>query len=117
MANRGGQLSFEITASVKRSTLCTICNIPRRTLTRDLHMALKIPYLHDFIIKVCREQVAIILNHENVNIRISQGEARHIKYKSFKLGGGQPYYLVCGCILQQYLNFSTVCGTKHGLQA
>jgi len=84
MANRGGQLSFEITASVKRSTLCTICNIPKSTPIRDFHIAFKIPYLYYFVTKLCREQGTVILN--------GQGEVRHIKYKSFKLGGGQPYY-------------------------
>jgi hypothetical protein len=53
-------------------------------------MAFKIPYLHDFATKLCREQATIILNHENVNVRIiGQGEASHRKYKRLKLGGGQ----------------------------
>jgi hypothetical protein len=72
--------------------LHTIDTLPRRTQTRDLHMAFKIPYLYDFVTKVCRQQATVILNHENVNIRnIGQGEAQHRKYKRLKLGGGQAY--------------------------
>jgi hypothetical protein len=64
--------------------LRTICNFPRRTPTRDLHMAFKSPYLYDFVTKLCSEQATVILNHENVDIRnISQGEARYRKYKMF----------------------------------
>jgi hypothetical protein len=55
-------------------------------------MTFKIPYLYDFLTKLCREQATVILNHENVNTRnIGQGEAQHRKYNGFKLGGGQVY--------------------------
>jgi hypothetical protein len=38
------------------------------------------------------QAAAVILNHENVNIRIiGQGEGQHRKYKRLKLGGGQVY--------------------------
>jgi hypothetical protein len=34
----------------------------------------------------------VIQNHDNEYVRtIEQGEARHIKYKTLKLGGGQAY--------------------------
>jgi hypothetical protein len=37
-------------------------------------------------------QAEVILNHETEHVRgIGQGEARHRKYKRFKLGGGQTY--------------------------
>jgi hypothetical protein len=46
----------------------------------------------DYMIKLCRQQAEVILNHDNENVRyIGQGEARHRKYKRFKLGGGQAY--------------------------
>jgi hypothetical protein len=42
------------------------------------------------MIKLCKQQAEVILNHDNENIPyIGQGEARHRKYKRFKLGGGQ----------------------------
>jgi hypothetical protein len=34
----------------------------------------------------------VIQHHENIHVRnIGRGEARHGKYKKFKLGGGQAY--------------------------
>jgi hypothetical protein len=55
-------------------------------------MAFQIPYVYDFITKLCRQQAEVIQNHENENVRyIGQGEARHRKYKRLKLGGGHVY--------------------------
>jgi hypothetical protein len=51
--------------------------LPRRTLTRDLHVPFQISYLHDFVTELCRQQAKFTQNHENVNIRnIGQGEAQ-----------------------------------------
>jgi hypothetical protein len=67
-------------------------NLDRITPVRDLHLAFKIPYVYDYITKVCRRQAEVILNHENPNERaIGQGEPRHRKYKRLKLSGGQAY--------------------------
>jgi hypothetical protein len=72
--------------------LRAIGNFDRRILVGDLHLAFKIPYLYDYITKLCRRQAEVILNHENPNVRaIGQGEARHRKHKRLKLGGGQAY--------------------------
>jgi hypothetical protein len=72
--------------------LRTISNLDRRTPVRDLHLAFKIPYVYDYITKICRRQAEVILNHENPNVgAIGQGEARHSKHKKLKLGGGQVY--------------------------
>jgi hypothetical protein len=55
-------------------------------------MIFKIPYLYDFITKLCMEQATVKLSHENVNFCIiGQGEAWRRKYKRLKLGGGQAY--------------------------
>jgi hypothetical protein len=55
-------------------------------------MAFEIPYVDDYITKFCRQQAEVILNHDNENVRnIVQGEARHRKYKSLKLGGSHAY--------------------------
>jgi hypothetical protein len=63
-----------------------------RTSVRDLHMAFKLPYVYDFITKLCSQRAEVIQNHDNEYIRnIVQGEARHIKYKRVKLGGCQSY--------------------------
>jgi hypothetical protein len=46
----------------------------------------------DYITKLCRQQAEVIQTNENANVRnIGQGELRHRKYKSLKLGGGQSY--------------------------
>jgi hypothetical protein len=51
-------------------------------------MAFKLPYIYDYITKVCRQQTEDIQNHKNANLRnIGQGEASH----SLKPGGGQAY--------------------------
>jgi hypothetical protein len=51
-----------------------------------------LPYLYDYVTKLCRQQAEVIQNHENEYVRsIGHGEARHIKYKRFKIGGGQAY--------------------------
>jgi hypothetical protein len=72
--------------------LRAISNLDRRTPVRDLHLAFKIPYVYDYVTKLCRRQAEVILNHENPNVRaIGQGEAGHRKHKRLKLGGGQAY--------------------------
>jgi hypothetical protein len=64
----------------------------RRTPVRDLHLVFKIPYVYNYIIKICRRPAEVILNHENPIVRATgQGEPTHRKYKTLKLGGGQAY--------------------------
>jgi hypothetical protein len=76
----------------QKKVLRTIGNFPRHTSVRDFYRAFNLPYMHDYIIKMCRQQAEVIQNHENENVRsIGQGEARHRKYKKLKLGGGQAY--------------------------
>jgi hypothetical protein len=72
--------------------LCTIGNFPRCTPTRDLHLVFQIPYVYDYITKLCRQQAEVIENHDNENVlSIGQVEVRNRKYKRLKLGGGQAY--------------------------
>jgi hypothetical protein len=81
-----------------------IGNLDRHTLVRKVRVAFKIPYVHDYITKLCRTQAEVILNHRNPNVRGSgQGEAMHRKYNSLKLGGGQAYYRSA-----DYLSFGVV---------
>jgi hypothetical protein len=51
-------------------------------------IAFKLPYIYDYITKLCRQQAEVIQNHVR---NIGQGEPRHRKYKRLKLGGGQAY--------------------------
>jgi hypothetical protein len=73
--------------------LHAIGNLDRCTSVRELHVAFKIPYVYDYIIKLRRTQAAeVILNHVNSNVRgIEQGKVRHRKCKRLKLGGDQAY--------------------------
>jgi hypothetical protein len=55
-------------------------------------------FIHGFQPSLCirlynnRQQAVVIQNHKNERVRIiGQGEARHRKYKSIKLGGGHAY--------------------------
>jgi hypothetical protein len=54
-----------------------------------MHKAFQIPQVMIKITKSCKQQVEVIQNHENENVR----EARHRKYvyKKLKLGGGHVY--------------------------
>jgi hypothetical protein len=57
-----------------------------------MHVTFKIPYLYDYITKLCRTQAEVIPNHGNPIVRgIGQGEPIHKNYKRLKLGVGQAY--------------------------
>jgi hypothetical protein len=76
----------------QNGVLRKIGNFPRRTPVRDWHVAFEISFVHDYTIKLCRQQAEILPNTDNENVRnILQGEANHRIYKSLKLGGGQAY--------------------------
>jgi hypothetical protein len=75
---------------MQNKVLHTTGNFPRCTPVSDLHMAFNLPYVPDYITKLCRKQAEVIQNHENEHVRgTGQGEARHRKYKRLKLGSGQ----------------------------
>jgi hypothetical protein len=77
---------------LQNKVLLIIGNFPRRTLVQELHTAFYIPYIHDYITELCRQQAEVIQNHENANVHnMGQGKAQHRKYKRLKLGGGQAY--------------------------
>jgi hypothetical protein len=53
-------------------------------------MAFKLPYIYDYVAKLCRQQAEVVVNHENATVRnIGHGEPQHRKYQKLKLGGGQ----------------------------
>jgi hypothetical protein len=77
---------------LKKKVLRTIGNYPRRTPARNLHTAFKLPYVYDYITKLCRKQAEVIQNHDNENVcNIGEGEAQHRKHKSLNLGCVQAY--------------------------
>jgi hypothetical protein len=64
----------------------------RHTAVHELLVAFKIPYVCEYVTKLCRTQAEVIRYHVNPNVRGSgQVEAMHMKYKRLKLGGGQAY--------------------------
>jgi hypothetical protein len=72
---------------LQNRVLRTTGNSPRRTPIRALHLTFQIPYVYDYITKICRKRA-----HDNVNVRsIGKNEAQHRKYKRLTLGGGQAY--------------------------
>jgi hypoxanthine phosphoribosyltransferase len=57
-----------------------------------MHTALNLPYVYDYITKLCRKQAEVIRNHENEHVRgIGQGGVRPRQYKRLKLDSGQAY--------------------------
>jgi hypothetical protein len=73
---------------LQNKVLHNIDNLPRRTLVRDMHVAFQIPYVYDYITKLCRRQAEIVHKHENDNVRNNgQGETPPRKHKRLKLGG------------------------------
>jgi hypothetical protein len=57
-----------------------------------MHVAFQIPYVYDYITKLCRKQAETIHNLGNENVfNIRQGEAPHRKHKRLKLRGCHLY--------------------------
>jgi hypothetical protein len=77
---------------VQNRVLRTAGNLPRCTPVHDLHTVFNLPYVYDYITKLCRQQAEDMQNHENEHVHNKgQGEARHRKYKRLNLGGGPAY--------------------------
>jgi hypothetical protein len=63
---------------LQNRVLRAIGNFERRTPVREMHVVLKIAFVHDYILKLCRKHAEIIQNHRNQNVRaIGQEEAMH----------------------------------------
>jgi hypothetical protein len=61
--------------------LRTIRKFSRNTTIRDMHISFQIPYVYDYITKLCMQQAQVIQHHENIYVRnIGQGEPRLRKY-------------------------------------
>jgi hypothetical protein len=77
---------------LQNKVLRTTGSFARGTSVRDMYMVFQIPYVYDYITKLCTQQAEVIQNHENENVHYTgQGEARHRKHKRLKLGGGHVY--------------------------
>jgi hypothetical protein len=53
---------------LQNKVLHTIGKFPRNTPIRDMHISLQIPYVYDYITKLCR-QAQVIQHHENIHVR------------------------------------------------
>jgi hypothetical protein len=53
---------------LQNKVLRTTGNFLRHTSVCDLHMAFKLPYIYDYIAKLCMQQAEVIQNHENANV-------------------------------------------------
>jgi hypothetical protein len=77
-------------------------------------VAFKIPYVYDYITKLCRMPAEVILNHRNTIIRgIGVVEAVYRKYKRLKLGGGQAYDHQLTSSVSEWLNYSAYGIRRH----
>jgi hypothetical protein len=46
----------------------------------ELHMAFQVPYIYDYITKLCRQPAEVRQNNENANIgNVGKGETQHRK--------------------------------------
>jgi hypothetical protein len=72
--------------------LPTIGNFPRRMSVHGLDVAFQVPYVYDYITKLCRQQTGAIQSNDNKKVhKIGKGEARHRKYRKLKLVGCHVY--------------------------
>jgi hypothetical protein len=77
---------------LENKVLRTIGKFPKCTPVRELRMVFQVPYIYEYMTILCRPQAEVIQSHENADVRdIGISEARHVKYKGLKLGGGQAY--------------------------
>jgi hypothetical protein len=77
---------------LQNQVLHTIGNFDRCTLVCNMHVAFRIPYVYDYITKLCRKKAEVIQNALNPNAHANgQGEAMHRKHKRLKLGSVQAY--------------------------
>jgi hypothetical protein len=76
----------------QNKVLRTTGNCPTCTSVGDLHMGFNLPYIYDYITKLCRQEVKVIQTYENEHLRgAGQSEARHRKYKRLRHGCDKVY--------------------------
>jgi hypothetical protein len=46
----------------------TIGKFARNTPILDMYISFQIPYIYDFIIKLCKQQAKVIQHHENIHV-------------------------------------------------
>jgi hypothetical protein len=81
---------------LQNRVLCTIGNFPRNTSIQDTHVAFHVPYVYNYITKLCRRQEEIIHNHENV-CNIGQGKTHTGKIRGLNLAAVTCMTNLCSC--------------------
>jgi hypothetical protein len=59
---------------LQNKVLRTTGKFPRNTPIRDMHISFQMPYVYNFITKLCKQQAKVIQRHENIHVtNIGQG--------------------------------------------
>jgi len=62
---------------------------------RELHVAVKIQYVSDFIIKLYKQHVQVVQNHENENVCIfAQGKTQYKGCKTLNLAAIKHSFII-----------------------
>jgi hypothetical protein len=59
---------------LQNTVLGAIGNLDRCTPVRKLRMTFKIPYIYDYVTKLCRTRTEVILKNANPNVRVTGNE-------------------------------------------
>jgi hypothetical protein len=54
---------------LQKKVLRAIGKFSRNTPIRDMHISFQIPYVHDFVTKLCKQQAKVIKHQENIHVR------------------------------------------------
>jgi hypothetical protein len=54
---------------LQNKVLRTAGKFPKCTPVRELHMALQVPYIYDYVTKLCRQQAGVLQSYESTNVR------------------------------------------------
>jgi hypothetical protein len=77
---------------LQNRVLRAIGDLDRRTLVRDLHVAFKIPYVYDYITKLCGwQQKPSKITKTQMYVQLDR-EKPYTENTWVKLGGGQAYH-------------------------
>jgi hypothetical protein len=55
---------------LQNKVFCTIGNSPMGTSVREMHMAFHLPYVYNYMTKLCGQQAEVIINRDNENFCI-----------------------------------------------
>jgi hypothetical protein len=71
---------------MQNKVLRTIGNFPRSTTVRNLHRAFNLPYVYDYVTKLCRRKAQVIQNHNNEHVRSRERRSQTDNVGGLNLG-------------------------------